>query len=94
MPKHLLNCSLMQGLHVSNKNVHRKSVRSRLCLEASMRELYETKQESNKPLATTDFEFDEDNIMSRRPTKLMLQLLSREREKKGKSLPISENDHD
>ena len=79
---------------MSNKTVPRKNVLSRLYLDASMRESYEAKKASNKPLATTDFELDEDNIMSRRPTKLMLQLLSREREKKGKSLPRFENDHD
>jgi len=79
---------------VSNKIVPRKSVRSRLYLEASMRESYDLMKDSVKPLATNGLEFDEDNIMNRRPTKLKLHLLLREKEKKVKSLPISEIDPD
>ena len=59
-----------------------------------MLEAFEVKKERDNPLATEVAEFDEDNIWSRRPTKLMLQLLSREKEKKGKFLPRYENDHD
>jgi len=73
---------------LANKNIPRKSVRSHLFLEASVRESYLTMQEKNKPVFSTKFEFDENHIMSRRPTRLSLELMSRVKEKS--SLPEAE----
>ncbi|MBI3903254.1 MAG: hypothetical protein HY306_10015 [Nitrosomonadales bacterium] len=63
-----------------NKNFPHKSVRSHLFLEASMRESCSAIKEADKPLVSKKFEFDVRHIMSRRPTRLSLELLSRARE--------------
>ena len=69
-----------------NKNSPRKSARSHLFLEASMREPYLAIQEENKPPVSTAFEFDESHIMSRRPTRLSLELLSRAKGKREENI--------
>lgn len=73
---------------MSNKNIPSKSVRSHLFLEASLRESHLAIPESGKPVVSTAFESDESHIMSRRPTKLSLELLSRAKEKR----PLPETD--
>lgn len=76
---------------MSNKNIPRKSVRSHLFLEASLRESHLAIPESGKPVVSTPFKFDESHIiMSRRPTRLSLELLSRAKEKC--SLPAAEEE--
>jgi hypothetical protein len=60
-----------------NKNFQRKSACSHLFPEACMCESCLTIKEVDKPLAARKFEFYERYIMSRRPTKLSLELLSR-----------------
>lgn len=61
---------------MANKNIPRKSVRSYLFLEASIGGSHLAIKESDKPVVSTAFEFDESLIMSRRPTRLSLELLS------------------
>ncbi len=67
---------------MTNKNIPRKSVRSHLFLEASLRESHRAIPESGKPVVSTAFELDESHIMNRRPTRLSLELLSRAKEKR------------
>jgi hypothetical protein len=62
---------------MANNNIPRKSVRSHIFLEASMRESHLTKQERDKTVVSTKLESDERHIMSRRPTKLSLEILNR-----------------
>jgi hypothetical protein len=62
---------------MANKNYPCKSVRSHLFLEASLRKSHLAIQESDKPVVSPEFMSDESHIMSRRPTRLSLELLSR-----------------
>jgi len=74
-----------------NKNFPRKSARSHLFLEASMRESHLAVQESDKPVVSTAFEFDASHIMNRRPTRLSLELLSRAKGKRPLPKPKEGN---
>lgn len=67
---------------MANKNFPRESVRSHLFLEASLRESHLAIQESDKPDVATAVEFNVNHIMSRRPTRLSLELLSRAKGKR------------
>lgn len=67
---------------MANKNIPRKSVRSHLFLEASLHESHLAIQENDKPAVSVAFEFDVNHIMSRRPTRLSLELLSRAKGKR------------
>jgi hypothetical protein len=77
---------------MANKNIPRKSVCSHLLLEASMCESHPSMQESEKPVVLTKLESFESYIMTRRPTKLSLELLSRAKE--ARSLPEAEESND
>ena len=68
-----------------NKNIPHKSICSPPAMEESVRESQLEMQKSDKPIVLMEFEFEENYIMSRRPTRLSLKILSQTKKSDGVS---------